>query len=422
MVKSKINKKKIQKSKLWIPQNENKTSNNIESNSWFDIKECYKKQEIDNKIENNSEISFMKCKKIKLYPTQKQRNILLTWLELYRISYNYTITELKTNPIFNFIKIRPIIRQKLQENQYLNGLIENSKIPKHTLYQAMSDVIKAYKTSFANLKRGNIKYFRMRYKKKSHHKKGLVIESTCFTKKKGKNGFCYKVLGEMKSLKPLKNIKHHCRLCYNSRTCEFWLYVPVNETKITRTKKLKYCSLDPGLRTFQTIYSPNGICYEIGNDNKKIKLLLKKIHNVKIIEGKNNKKFINKKREKISNMIDDLHWKTVKFLCRNFNNIYIGKMSTIGIVKKQGNLPKCCKEYCYCLSHFTFRERLKYKAKEYGSIIREVDESYTSKTCGKCSEIKENLCGNKIFECEKCNLTIDRDINGARNILIKNYR
>ncbi|CAG8833314.1 26403_t:CDS:1, partial [Gigaspora margarita] len=46
-------------------------------------------------------------------------------------------------------------------------------------------------------------------------------------------------------------------------------------------------------------------------------------------------------------------------------------------------------------------------------------EEYTSKTCGHCEYIKNNLGGNKKFKCDECGLIIDRDVNGARNILLK---
>lgn len=46
-------------------------------------------------------------------------------------------------------------------------------------------------------------------------------------------------------------------------------------------------------------------------------------------------------------------------------------------------------------------------------------EDYTSKTCGNCGYIKNNLGANKIFECDKCKKIFDRDINGARNIYLK---
>ena len=48
-----------------------------------------------------------------------------------------------------------------------------------------------------------------------------------------------------------------------------------------------------------------------------------------------------------------------------------------------------------------------------------VYESYTSCTCGVCGEINK-MGGSEIYLCQSCGLEIDRDVTGARNILIKN--
>ena len=51
-----------------------------------------------------------------------------------------------------------------------------------------------------------------------------------------------------------------------------------------------------------------------------------------------------------------------------------------------------------------------------------MDEDYTSKTCGRCGDINKNLGGNKFFKCNACKLECGRDVNGARNILMKNLK
>ena len=51
--------------------------------------------------------------------------------------------------------------------------------------------------------------------------------------------------------------------------------------------------------------------------------------------------------------------------------------------------------------------------------VLECTEEYTSKTCTRCGVIKRNLGGSEIYSCEHCDLLTLRDINGARNILIK---
>ena len=62
---------------------------------------------------------------------------------------------------------------------------------------------------------------------------------------------------------------------------------------------------------------------------------------------------------------------------------------------------------------YKFKQRLIEKCKNTGTQLMLVDESYTSKTCTK-------LGSNKVFVCKECKLTIDRDVNGARNICLKN--
>ena len=71
-------------------------------------------------------------------------------------------------------------------------------------------------------------------------------------------------------------------------------------------------------------------------------------------------------------------------------------------------------------SHFEFRQRLKHKANEFGSVVHEVGEAYSSKSCGKCRGINWMLGNSKTFTCPFCKFSIDRDFNGARNIFLMN--
>lgn len=69
---------------------------------------------------------------------------------------------------------------------------------------------------------------------------------------------------------------------------------------------------------------------------------------------------------------------------------------------------------------------MKAKCIEKGVELYLVDESYTSLTCGMCGRVKQKseLGGSRVYKCpvEKggCGSILDRDVNGARNILIKN--
>jgi len=40
----------------------------------------------------------------------------------------------------------------------------------------------------------------------------------------------------------------------------------------------------------------------------------------------------------------------------------------------------------------------------------------------KCGNLKNDLGSSNIYNCEKCGISIDRDQNGARNILLKTIK
>jgi putative transposase len=416
-----ISKKRIKNSTFWRPSLEKGYIK--KTNSWFDI--SVKKLENTERTPREIKTNFIRCEKITIKPSQKQRNILKTWLEIYRQVYNITVKYYRKHKILPKRFARTSVRAKINKNTYLTSLIKNSAIPIHTINNAIFDVLKAYKTAFSNLKNKNIKYFRIRPKKFNKPTQILVLEPNVFNKEKtGLNNI------NLRDLHPSSPIstQSDVRLQFNKRTKQFTLFIPQNMKFSTTKARYARCALDPGMRAFQTTYSNSGVCYQIGTNktNQKIKKTIAKIESVST--KKNEKwynKFASKLRERIKNLVADLHWKTARFLCQRFDTILIGNMSTKDIIKSTGSvLNACSKRFCQALSHFTFRERLKTKCEQYNVQFKCVDESYTSKTCGSCGELNDKLGGAETFKCakERCSYTMLRDIHGARNILIKHTK
>ena len=67
-----------------------------------------------------------------------------------------------------------------------------------------------------------------------------------------------------------------------------------------------------------------------------------------------------------------------------------------------------------------FRRQLEYKAARSGAVLRVVDRWYpSSKTCSNCGVVKAKLSLNeRVFNCDDCGLSIDRDLNAAINIRV----
>jgi transposase len=230
----------------------------------------------------------------------------------------------------------------------------------------------------------------------------------------------------------------------------------MNEKKELNKKDVKinkdeYISIDPGLRSFCTGISENKVV-KIGNNliektkNNIINLIsLDKIRkiNSKLLEEKVESMKANEEREyrkrhnnikkkfskirnfietKIENVVNDLHWKSINYLTSNYKNVLIGDMNTKSIVKKETS--KLSEKLKYLASRCNlgkYRNRLEWRCGLTKTGYKLIDERYTSKMCSICGYLKEDLCGNKQFNCNNCKISLDRDINGARNIYLKTY-
>ena len=58
-----------------------------------------------------------------------------------------------------------------------------------------------------------------------------------------------------------------------------------------------------------------------------------------------------------------------------------------------------------------------YKAESAGTMVILVDPRQTSQECSQCGNMKKDLkLSDRIYHCNACGLTIDRDLNAAINI------
>jgi len=124
-----------------------------------------------------------------------------------------------------------------------------------------------------------------------------------------------------------------------------------------------------------------------------------KNENIDVKIKKKNEKTINKK---ITNLVNELHWKTINYLTKNYETILIGSMSSKSIVSKKNGLNRMTKRIALHLKFYKFRERLKYKCNISETKYGKIDEWMTSKMCSLCGNVNENLGGSEIYDCNKC--------------------
>ena len=86
---------------------------------------------------------------------------------------------------------------------------------------------------------------------------------------------------------------------------------------------------------------------------------------------------------------------------------------------KSKKLSRMTKRIMCMYSFHSFKQKLTWKCSMYNKKLFIVDESYTSKTCGNCGCLND-VKGSEVYDCIHCDSTFDRDVNGSRNIFIKN--
>jgi len=177
--------------------------------------------------------------------------------------------------------------------------------------------------------------------------------------------------------------------------------------------------IDPGVRKFGVGYDPDGKVIYFA-DRAKDSLL-----EIMVLQ-KDEPDPVRRKlySKKMKDMTDELHWKIIRYIVNHYDDVMIPNFQITGMVKKgQSRISKETKRLLYCFRFYSFMEKLKYKCKAEKKRLYIVEESYTSKTCTNCGTIQD-VGGREKYKCKEkeCGIEIDRDINGSRNILIKNVR
>jgi putative transposase len=349
---------------------------------------------------------------------------LKKWMGTRRYVYNKVLETIKSKKEkVNFYSLR---------NKYViaknNPLVKEweTETPKDIRAGAISDLVKNHSSAFSRLKQRQITKFNMNYCSKKDAPSIEVPKSAIKIDNKDFNGiFMYKryIPDKIKVAKGENldiSIDCDCRLKVENNV---WLLcVPIKvEAKKKIPNKEEWCSIDPGVRTFNTVYSENMIL-KIKVNADKVKLLhdkidkFKSMRDKKIIKRKRLRRRERKAYFKINNLIDELHFKTISYLTKTFNYIILPIFESQEMSKKIR--IKGVNRNLLQLKHFLFKERLKSKCMLEKTYLDICTEEYTTKTCGNCGNIKD-VGFSSVYSCLSCGVVIDRDVNGARNIGIK---
>ena len=365
--------------------------------------------------------------KYRFYPTIDQQIILNNWINSSRYTYNQTIHKIENEKQkINFYNLRDKLVPKKKIIKSKKWLLDT---PKEVRAYSVKEAVAMYSSAFSNLKNGNIHKFKMKYRSK----KKTITESITIPHASTKLSENKKELRIYKTFlnSPLKmshpidiEIKKDFKILHHKK-CNVWYFcIPIDYNVIPDSQG-DIVAIDPGVKTFQTLYDQNGNVTQFGSNDMKNKLvvLYKKIDKYKSLKSnstgrtkRNLTKHISKMYLKFKNLIHEIHNKTCRYIYTNYNNVLI---SNIGKIK--GHLRDNNRKLL-SWQHGKFIERLTYHMHKNGKKINIITEEYTSKTCGNCGWLDNNLSNKNIYKCRDCGLIINRDINGARCIMLKHLK
>jgi putative transposase len=229
----------------------------------------------------------------------------------------------------------------------------------------------------------------------------------------GKNRYRYnnsrKIEGEVKTVTIKRDNVGHW---YVILSCDLGeSYKPEKVAPMTG----KSAGFDFGLSCFLTsseneqIKSPEFLKQSLKQLKTKSKQLSAKI------KGSKNRykarKVVARLHRKIGNQRQDFHFKLANDLINKYDHLFFEDLNLDAMKRLWGRKVSD-------LGLYQLLQRIEFKARERGKIMKKIDRFYpSSKSCSKCTRIKEDLAlKDRRFECQ-CGHQLDRDLNAAINIL-----
>jgi IS605 OrfB family transposase len=311
-------------------------------------------------------------------------------------------------------------RNEFPTPEWWRGDVHN-RVPRGAINKFTSSL----NSAISNFRNGNTTKFSMKYRTKKGPTEYFNFEDKSFPTfiRKIKSRYWFTDRERKRGTVSFSELPQNrgIEVIYDKLTKKYFLHYPIerswfptddrrNDSQATSgTDGDRVISLDPGVRKFMVGYDPTGSSIFVGEGASKE--LTKLLYEVDLTPHP-------RLWKKIRNNVSELHWKTASYLVKNYDVILLPHFKISQMVRGR-KLARITKRLLYMFSYHSFKEKLQFKCEEYGRKLALVDESFTSCTCGSCGEITR-MQGAETFKCRKCGFEADRDVSGARNILLKN--
>ena len=121
---------------------------------------------------------------------------------------------------------------------------------------------------------------------------------------------------------------------------------------------------------------------------------------------------VRKIQNKIRDTRKDFLHKTSNSIAKNYDGIFVEDLNIKGMMKNH-----CLAKSIGDVSWSEFNRQLEYKCKWSFKYYLKIGRfEPTSKTCSNCGCVQEMPLNKRVFDCQDCGISIDRDLNASLNI------
>jgi len=360
----------------------------------------------------DSESTVRKSKKIRIYLEPEQRNLVKRWIGVSRFVFNRTVEYLQqTDTKANWKAIK---------GELLNSLPEWCKeVPYQIKSIAIKDACTAVRVAKKKYKKTE-QVQRVKFRSRKNRIQSCYIPKSAVTEQ----GIYHTILGKIRYTEQLPDNIGDCRLVFHHG--QHYICIPHDVPRIKSENQGRVVALDPGVRSFLTLFTEDSFGWIGRGDIGRIQRLcyylddlISRITLAKAKQRRRLKKAADRLRLRIRHLIDEMHHKIARFLVDNFDVILLPTFDVSQmVVKSTRKIRSKSVRQMLSWAHYRFEMFLKHKAFETGKVVFDCNEAYTSKTVSWTGEIISNLGGKKVI-IGGDGFRMDRDINGARGIFLR---
>ena len=353
--------------------------------------------------------------------------MIATWLDASRWVYNLTVEVLQSGipAVWQHIAGMVMAELKVLKPEWESVPYQVKRTAVRDACRAMSNVKTFNRQLAADRARGerpDEDFAQLRIRSRKNPRRSCYIPDDAVTE----HGVYHTMLGPLRMAEAIPAGQKECRFVQERGL--YWLVVPhPAQCDIETPCGDGVVALDPGVRTFLTYFSETE-CGKLGHHAfGRIQRLCHWLDDLisRTAKAPNRRKRRQMRsaqarmRQRITNLVDELHWQLARWLTSNYRIILLPTFETHDMTQRAGRrIRSKTARMMLTFRHYEFKQRLQWKAWQRGALVLDVNEAYTSKTRSWDGAVNTKLGGAKAIRDEN-GFGMDRDVNGARGIFLR---